>query len=467
MQTDKRQTQRPLLTSRFRNGTALLFATVVISACAAAGSDSGNPGVVASDVNSVSESLSGNHPRPVDPGVRSGASAGGAISGLGTHETDAFNKGLDTFGEEEDVQGGLGPRFNADSCAACHAQPATGGTSPALNPLIAIATKSGANNSIPPFITLNGPVREARFKFNPDGSRDGGVHDLFVITGRFDAPGCPIQQPDFATAIAENNIIFRIPTPTFGAGLIEAIPDRTILANKNANQAQKQALGISGHENRSGNDGTITRFGWKAQNKSLTIFTGEAYNVEQGVTNLLFPNEREDDPQCVFTGTPEDHTHFDAATPLDALSDVDHFVDFMRFSAPPTPATDSGNGRQLFEQVGCASCHTPTLHTGVSSVAALSNQDVNLFSDLLVHHMGTGLADDVVQGGAGPDEFRTAPLWGAGQRIFFLHDGRTSDIYVAIQAHKSDGSEANKVINNFNKLSLSDQQAILNFLRSL
>jgi CxxC motif-containing protein (DUF1111 family) len=282
---------------------------------------------------------------------------------------------------------------------------------------------------------------------------------------------CNIQQPDFAEAIEDNNIIFRIPTPTFGTGLIEAIPDSTILANKNANQAQKRALGISGHENRSGNDGTITRFGWKAQNKSLTVFTGEAYNVEMGFANELFPNEREDNAQCATNPTPEDHTQLDATTPLATLSDVQNFVVFMRTLAPPTPVnqTDPGiqRGRQLFEQVGCASCHTPTLRTGASSMAALSNQDVNLFSDLLVHHMGRGLADDIVQGGAGPDEFRSAPLWGVGQRVFFLHDGRTTDLLQAIRAHRSRGSEANQVIDNFNDLSRDDGQAILNFLRSL
>ena len=97
----------------------------------------------------------------------------------------------------------------------------------------------------------------------------------------------------------------------------------------------------------------------------------------------------------------------------------------------------------------------------------------NLFSDLLVHHMGPGLADDIVQGSAGPDEFRTAPLWGLGQRIFFLHDGRTNDLKQAIQSHASVGSgelppsEANVVVDNFNALSEAEKQHLLNFLRGL
>jgi CxxC motif-containing protein (DUF1111 family) len=99
--------------------------------------------------------------------------------------------------------------------------------------------------------------------------------------------------------------------------------------------------------------------------------------------------------------------------------------------------------------------------------AALSNQTANLYSDLIVHHMGNGLADGITQGGAGPDEFRTAPLWGIGQRVFFLHDGRTPNLVEAIRDHRSPGSEANKVIERFNKLSTQEQQEIIDFLRSL
>src|SRR5262249_35896311 len=356
----------------------------------------------------------------------------------------------------------------------CHAQPATGGTSPSINPQIAVATKNGATNTIPRFIiSENRPVREVRFKFaDPPTNtiRDGGVHDLFTIAGRTDAPGCTITQPDFNTASGQNNLIFRIPTPTFGAGLIEAITESTILANKGANATAKANAGISGHENREGNTGTITRFGWKAQNKSLVIFSGEAYNVEQGVTNDLFPQERDETPGCLFNPTPENHVNFEQTNPLKILADASNFANFMRFLAPPAPAGSSPSidrGSALFSTIGCALCHTPSLMTGVSLSAALSGKRANLFSDLLVHHMGTGLADDIVQGAAGPDEFRTAPLWGLGQRIFFLHDGRTSDLLQAIEAHSSSGSEANTVIGNFDALQPQDKQDILNFLRSL
>src|ERR1039457_4251711 len=134
-------------------------------------------------------------------------------------------------------------------------------------------------------------------------------------------------------------MIFRIPTPVFGAGLIENIADATILSNMAANTLLKQRLGISGHPNTSGNDGSITRFGWKAQNKSLEIFAGEAYNVEIGVTNELFPNKRANPPAaCIFNFTPEDSTNFGEST-TEVPSDTVAFAAFMRFLTPPAPST--------------------------------------------------------------------------------------------------------------------------------
>ena len=430
-----------------------------------------------------------------DPGVRPASNgAGGMLPGLTSVEQQAFVIGRLAFqevgsvqGTLPDTEGGLGPRFNLDSCAGCHAQPNIGGSSPALNPQIAVAKKAGATNEIPSFITADGPIREARFKYNPDGSPDGGVHALFTISGRSDASGCFLSQPDFRTAVATQNVAFRIPTPTFGLGLIEAIDDDTILANLQANAATKQSLGIrgkanifmTGRSNASGNDGTITRFGWKAQNKSLEMFSGEAYNVEQGVTSDLFPQERDEANGCRFNATPESPTHFDSLNPLEVPSDVVKFAVFMRLLAPATPSPDSFSngsivqGRKQFENAGCALCHTPTLHTGKSSVAALQGKEVNLFSDLSLHNMGPNLADSISQGNAAGDEFRTAPLWGLGTRIFFLHDGRTKDLLAAIQAHASAGagvippSEANQVVANFNALNDIDKQNVLNFLRSL
>jgi len=414
-----------------------------------------------------------------DPGPRPGSTPHAALNQLSAGEAAAYAAGRDAFQEVDSVTGtlsdgaGLGPRFNMDSCAGCHAFPDVGGSSPKLNPQIAVATKAGAENAIPAFITSSGPVRVARFIRTPSGAPDGGVHDLFVISGRSDASGCNIAQPDFNAALANNNVIFRTPTPLFGAGLIEAIDDGGILSNMKANSSRKAALGIAGHENRNGNDGTLTRFGWKAQNKSLAVFAGEAYNVEQGVTNDIFPNERDSSPGCQYNSSPEDHIDANGGRPrhpATAPSDVIEFVFFMRFLAPPSrdPVTPSiSNGETLFNSIGCALCHTPAMTTGSSVTPALSNKPVNLFSDLLVHNMGSGLADGVSQGTATGNEFRTAPLWGLGDRLFFLHDGRTSDLRAAIEAHASSGSEANAVVAGYEALSGQQRRDLLNFLRSL
>src|SRR5215467_6800682 len=337
----------------------------------------------------------------IDPGPRGGApGAGGAIPGLSADEQNFFTAAKAVFNEVDGVPEGLGPRFNLDGCGGCHAFPAAGGSSPPTNPQVAVATAMGAKNTVPSFIRATGPVREVRFVNNPNGTPDGGVHDLFVITGRADAAGCNIAQPNFAAAVAANNAIFRIPTPTFGLGYIEAVPDASLQAAFSAAAQQKGSLGISGTFNHSGNDGTITRFGWKAQNKSLWIFAAEAYNVEQGVTNLGFPNEREDNPGCQFNNLPESRTNFtDQSKGVSLASgisdDVTNFAAFMRMLDPPTPAGSSApaaptssstssastsstatvsRGQQVFSNIGCNACHITNQTTGgKAAITGVSN----------------------------------------------------------------------------------------------
>jgi len=448
-----------------------------------------------------------------DPGVQSGNRGTGATIINPANDpngfTAFFNDGLGRFQDVESVSNspngnnGLGPRFNSNSCSSCHAQPAVGGSGAAVNPQFGFAGSSVApKDATPSFITANGPTREARFPFffNNNGSANlnspnGGVEDLFTVSGRSDAGTCTLSQPSFAAAQAANNIIFRIPTPTFGAGLIENLDDSTLLANQRANLNNN--FGVAGTFNHNGNDGTIARFGWKAQNKSLHIFTGEAYNVEMGISNELFPQDRplpgEDGnggsgltglpSNCLNltgTGYPEDTSNPTLTPNAAVLDDVSAFANFMRFLAPPpagsvvlngntVAASSISNGASLFSAIGCATCHNPSPgSTQVSNfVPALSNQAVPAFSDIEIHHMGTNLADNVSQGGAGGDQFRTAPLWGLGQRIFLLHDGRTTNLLSAIEAHSSNGSEANTVERNFDNLSPAQQQDLLNFLRSL
>ncbi len=434
-----------------------------------------------------------------DPGPRPGpAAAGSFFSTLNSNEQSFFSQALLRFQEVDSVSGaiagetglGLGPTFNGNSCAQCHAQPTIGGASPGLaspqnsiqNPQVALATLDGASNAVPSFITAAGPVLEARFIKTSSGALDGGVHDLYTIAGRSDATGCTLAQPDFGTAVSTNNVIFRTPAPLFGLGLVEATPDAALQANLAATASARAALKIGGVFNTSGNDGTITRFGWKAQNKSLLIFAGEAYNVEQGVSNENFPNERSAVPGCVFNGSPEDATNllnqnaasanfgFPLGTESEMSSDVVNFAAFSRLSAPPTPAPSTPstlNGAAQFTAIGCNLCHSPTLTTGPSIFTGMSNVTYNPYSDFALHNMGTGLSDGIHQGAAGPTQFRTAPLWGLGQRIFFLHDGRTSDLIEAIQAHSSGGSEAVQVVHKFNTLKPANMQDLLNFLRSL
>jgi CxxC motif-containing protein (DUF1111 family) len=430
--------------------------------------------------------------QPIDPDSSS-AQAQAAVAcfpGLAAAALAFCEQAIIRFQEIDSVSGaieagkGLGPTYNANGCAACHSQPSVlgssiGPTSPQLpgaqNPQIALATLDGATNTVPAFITAAGPVREARFK------SDGGVHDLFTIAGRKDAPGCKATQPDFAAALRNHDVIFRIPIATFGDGLVENIPDAALEAN--VEKSADYGLGIAGVLNRSGNDGTVTRFGWKAQNKSLLVFAGEAYNVEQGVTNVLFNSERTGgagnlDGCLAFNPTPEDNTNFAGSgknTVSDVSSDVLNFAAGMSLSAPPVPALPPNtsaatvaNGQALFLSIGCAHCHTQSFTTAASSFdPALSHVELHPFSDFALHHMGNRLADGISQGNAGHDQFRTAPLWGAGQRLFFLHDGRTQSLVTAIEAHASGGSEANRVIDKFNDLRRADQQAILSFLRSL
>jgi CxxC motif-containing protein (DUF1111 family) len=276
---------------------------------------------------------------------------------------------------------------------------------------------------------------------------------------------------------------------------MDKIQDQEILKRHADSAALRAQFGIEGIPNRSGNDGTITRFGWKAQNKSITVFAGEAYNVEMGVTNDVFPQAVEENDACngplkphpndvTRTDTNDDNNEF-FENPDHILPDWFQFVQFMQFLDGPKPVpltTRAQHGRDLFATVGCVGCHTPQMRTAaVVKSDALRDKPVNLYSDLLIHHMGANLADNIIQGAAGVDMFRSTPLWGVGQRIFFLHDGRTKNLLEAIEAHFSlaapansvtrmpalGPSEANKSVQAFRALSNSDKQAVLDFLRSL
>ena len=415
-----------------------------------------------------------------------------------------------TFPQFTTNSNGLGARHNADQCFACHGHPTLGGSGGFLVPNPAggrrcmrrepenpqfdlIPHRFGKQNAVPSFQEQYGPIREVRFIYQVDRNGnirarcngkpipDGGVHQLWIvkgIQGDPTIPNCALTQPDFEKQLRQNNWRSGFPADDgTGADRIRSRIARFWRGRRRPHT--RAALGIAGQPNRSGNDGTITRFGWKAQNKSITMFAGEAYNVEMGITNELFPQPRRR-IRCNGPDKPEpnDVTRMDTERRVTRLQQsaahygrLDAVPALMRFTDGPQPDPNPSraqSGPHNLQHIGCALCHTPTMQTAPGADSeVLQIRPVNLFSDLLVHDMGTGLADGITQGAAGPREFRTTPLWGVGQRIFFLHDGRTSDLLEAIRAHRSCGSEANAVIGRFESLSVTDKQAILDFLRAL
>jgi CxxC motif-containing protein (DUF1111 family) len=423
-----------------------------------------------------------------DPGPRGGPpDAGGPIAGLCNTSTcgqlPVWTNTNATFAQVYSVTGtaptGLGPRFNSNSCASCHSNPANGGSSPASNPLFSVYQLDGALNTMPFFESTNSAALDAVFPFLP-GTQipDGTVHQLFTVTGRSDATGCSISQPTFV----QSNLALRNPIPLFGDGLIELIQSSDITKNA-ASVCGSNSLGICGTPNISGNDGSVTRLGWKAQLRSIQQASGLFLNVEMGVTNEQFPNEIDETPGCNPNPIPETSTNFTPGIPPYTMpGDEVRDTIFIQFLAPPIPgkcpggvASSCTNGQAQFNSIGCALCHTTSFTTPAkTAVSALEGQTVTLYSDLVLHHMGPCLADNVGAGAAQGDMFRTAPLWGAGKRVFFLHNGKETNIVNAILDHFCAGnsqypaSEANAVINNFKALNgTQNQQDLINFLRSL
>jgi len=358
------------------------------------------------------------------------------LLGLTTAQRADFDAGLAEFQAVETIAEGLGPVFNGKSCAECHAVPSVGGSEPNLG--VARETRIGRLfNGV--FDPLDGSVSV---------NRGGGLLQQRAIN----LPGCHLKGeavPAEATFVSLRNS-----PPLFGAGLIEAIPEATIVANASLN---------GGRPNRVFNPDTGTtelgRFGWKAQVATLHQFAGDAYLNELGITNPSFPHENLPKGEPIPSGCDT------VADPEDDGSGVTAFTNFMRFLAPAPrrPVTvQVQQGEQVFSQIGCASCHVPTMTTGPNSVAALSNKPVNLFSDLLLHDIGTG--DGIEQGEATGSEFRTAPLWGLSRRDRFMHDGGSNTIEKAILRH---GGEAQNARDRFGGLSPVDHDALLAFLDSL
>ena len=211
----------------------------------------------------------------------------------------------------------------------------------------------------------------------------------------------------------------------------------------------------------------IGRFGWKAQQATLLSFAGDAYLNEIGITNRLFPVENAPngnvqlEEQYDTVADPED-----IIDPTTGKGDIDRVTDFMRFTGSPPrlpPTSSASAGRSVFQNTGCAVCHVPLMMTGPNKIAALSQQQVWLFSDLLLHDMGA-LGDGIAQGAANVREMRTSPLWGLRASAPYLHDGRAATVDDAIKAH--DG-EAKTARDRYMKLSKQQVQQLLDFLNSI
>ena len=364
---------------------------------------------------------------------------GDPLPGLTSGEFEEFRLGLDDFTEVETVEDGLGPAFNGSSCAVCHSVPAIGGAGVVAEVRAARRDENGQ------FVEL--------------APSSGSLFQIFSIPPHTCQPVIPPEA---------NVISRRVPIPLFGAGLVEAIPDETLLALDDAGDRDRD--GISGRAALITDIATgrrrVGRFGWKAQQATLLAFAGDAYRNEMGITNDLFPDElafgitKEQMKLCDPIPDPEDHA--DRRT---RRRGIDNFEAFMKFLAAPGRGTIDETvraGEALFGAAGCATCHVPSLETGASANPLFHHKVVPLFSDLLLPDVGTG--DGIRQEAAEPPEFRTPALWGLRLRRPLMHDGTAATIEDAIAQH---GGEASAARQRFAALSAAQRASLLAFLKSL
>lgn len=365
------------------------------------------------------------------------AAPGDPLPGVTPREFEEFRLGLEDFREIEESSEGLGPLFNGTGCASCHSVPVIGGGSPMTE------------------LRMGG--RDANGQFRVVG--ESTLFQLFSIPDHRCQPVIPAE----ATVVAR-----RMSVPVFGVGLIEAVPDETLMAMEDPFDRDRD--GISGRaaivvDVATGRN-RVGRFGWKAQHATLLTFSGDAYTNEMGITNDLFPVEPSNGVtpermrECDRLKDPED-----VVDPRTGKRAIDNFESFMRFLAPVgrgTITNDVRNGEQVFAAIGCTSCHVPSLSTGASASAAINRRTLALYSDLLLHDIGTG--DGIAQGAAEPGEIRTPALWGLRFRRPLLHDGSAATPREAILRH---GGEASAVIDRYRSVLDPVRQALHLFLDSL
>ena len=370
------------------------------------------------------------------------ASLGTALRNLDAAQRRRFEAGRAVFATVFTPETGLGPLFNAVSCASCHEQPVVGG---------------GGNND-----PAEGgeDIEVHATAFHGAGAR---CDDLAAVGGQ-------VIQKQLTPALSDVLHITAEPIPAaatdsghrstpdlFGFGLLDAVPDAEILAR--ADPLDRNGDGISGRPNRTA-DGRLGRFGRKAQAATLREFNADAFVMEMGITNPGNQTEQ------TVGGMPLPAGVDPLPEPEISAEQFDAADAFVRFLAPPPRAPlglVGARGAVVFARIGCASCHVPVLVTGANPVPALRFRVVPAFTDLLLHDMGPDLAD-ICLAQAQPSEFRTEPLMGLRFATAFLHDGRATTISQAIELHGGEGLAAR---NRFVRLRPFERYALLRFLRSL
>ena len=394
-----------------------------------------------------------------------------------THQADQTK-----FEETEQLSDGLGPLYNAQSCRECHQNPVSGAASQVSELRVG----------------HNGPDGRFRTPEIPINHGSEVIIGRSLVNDRAICPNAGFPDKEIQERVPETETIrtFRISVNLLGDGFVESVADQTLI-DLSKEQCKSSHGKICGQVlyvpivEAPGQTG-VGRFGWKDQQASLLSFAGDAYLNEMGITNRLQPDEVTN--ICNTVSEPND-------TPgADGLADIDHFARFIR--ATKAPARDAQlatspsaqKGVTLFSKIGCQTCHTGTLTTAAEGTkinggtfaipAALGSVTFHPFGDFLMHNVGTG--DGILQatpehysrrlfqqmsGHMAKPEFessrnkiRTAPLWGVRLRPRLMHDGASLTLLDAIRRHRG---EASQVVQQFEKLKHADQEAIIDFLKSL
>jgi len=371
--------------------------------------------------------------------------AGDPISSLSSDLLNRFEIGQIAFNEDLSVEGGLGPIFNQTSCGSCHNNPLGGAGSQTVTRFGFIGKKGGFD----PLAELGGSLRQAE-----------AISD-----------DCAEFVPPEANVTS-----LRVTNSALAFGLVEAISDADLLANRDAQpEAQRgDAHMVSNFEDPT-DELHVGRFGWKAQVASVLTFSSDASQNEMGLSNrfLPFDNAPNGDEEllanCDTVADPED------GPDSDGYDFIDRVTDFQRFLAPPpqTPRSDM-NGENIFNAVGGNVCHTPSFTTGndPDTEVPLRNITIRPYGDFLLHDMGIA-GDGIVQGDANGQQLKTPPLWGVAYRDPLWHDARfsagtfDSRIRDAIAEHGVFGSQGAPSADAFAALSGDDQDALVSFLHSL